>query len=135
MRITRCCYALRQLLSTQALDERSFFILSVLSIRDRLTLDELNAFIAYTGMLATADSMAALESQRLVALETDDGEMRYALTADGREASLRQIALAKAVEEDIAAKLGMGDTMALKLLLKRLISTSDPGMPDLWSAR
>ena len=121
--------------STQALDERSFFILSVLSIRDRLTLDELNTFIAYTGMLATADSMAALESQRLVAIETDDAGVRYALTADGREASLRQIALAKAVEEDIAAKLGMGDTMALKLLLKRLISTSDPGMPDLWSAR
>lgn len=128
-------YALRQLLSTQALDERSFFILSVLSIQDRLTLDELNAFIAYTGMLASAESMAALESQQLVALETDDGETRYALTADGREASLRQIALAKAVEEDIAAKLGTGDTMALKLLLKRLISTSDPGMPDLWSAR
>ena len=129
-------YALRQLLSTQALDERSFFILSVLSIQDRLTLEELNAFIAYTGMLASTESMAALESQHLVAVETDDGdEVRYALTADGREASLRQIALAKAVEEDIAAKLGTGDSMALKLLLKRLISTSDPGMPDLWSPR
>ena len=68
-------YALRQLLNTQALDERSFFILSVLSIRDRLMLDELNAFIAYTGMLATAESMDALASQRLVAIETEDGEM------------------------------------------------------------
>ena len=43
--------------------------------------------------------------------------------------------LAKAVEEDMAAKLGAGDAMALKLLLKRLIASSDPGMPDLWSAR
>jgi 3-hydroxy-9,10-secoandrosta-1,3,5(10)-triene-9,17-dione monooxygenase reductase component len=86
-------------------------------------------------MLATAESMAALASQHLVAIEAEDGETRYVLTADGREASLRQIALAKAVEEDIAAKLGTGDTMALKLLLKRLISTSDPGMPDLWSPR
>lgn len=128
-------HALRQLLHTQALDERSFFILSVLSIRDRLMLNELNAFIAYTGMLATPESMAALESQGLVALETDDGAERYVLTADGREASLRQIALAKAVEEDIGVKLGPGDTMALKLLLKRLISSSDPGMPDLWSPR
>ena len=57
------------------------------------------------------------------------------MTADGREASLRQIALAKAVEEDMADKLGAGDAMALKLLLKRLIASSDPGMPDLWSAR
>lgn len=128
-------YALRQLLSTQALDERSFFILSVLSIRDNLTLKEINAFIGYTGMLATEESMRALESQRLVALERQPAGARYVLTADGREASLRQIALAKAVEEDIAARLGPGDTMALKLLLKRLIASSDPGMPDLWSAR
>lgn len=128
-------HALRQLLSTQALDERSFFILSVLSIRDNLTLQEINTFIGYTGMLATAESMSALESQRLVALERQSASVRYVLTADGREASLRQIALAKAVEEDIAAKLGPGDTMALKLLLKRLIASSDPGMPDLWSPR
>lgn len=126
-------HALRQLLDTQALDERSFFVLSVLSIRDRLTLEELNAFIAYTGMLASAESMAALESQRLIAIEDEDGTPRHVLTADGREASLRQIALAKAVEEDIVAKLGSGDAMALKLLLKRLIASSNPGMPDLWS--
>lgn len=128
-------HALRQLLDTQALDERSFFVLSVLSIRDRLTLEELNAFIAYTGMLASAESMAALESQRLIAIEDEDGTPRHVLTADGREASLRQIALAKAVEEDIVAKLGSGDAMALKLLLKRLIASSNPGMPDLWSPR
>lgn len=126
-------YALRQLLDTQALDERSFFVLSVLSIRDRLTLDQLNAFIAYTGMLASRESMAGLEAQNLVATEYENGQERYVLTADGREASLRQIALAKAVEEDMAARLGEGDAMALKLLLKRLIASSDPGMPDLWS--
>lgn len=128
-------HALRQLLSTQALDERSFFILSVLSIRDGLSLQEINGFISYTGMLADETSMSALESQRLVAIEQDEEQTRYVLTADGREASLRQIALAKAVEEDVAAKLGTGDTMALKLLLKRLIASSDPGMPDLWSPR
>ena len=128
-------HALRRLLDTQALDERSFFILSVLSIRDHLSLPELNSFIAYTGMTATPESMAVLEAQRLVALETGAGGERYVLTADGREASLRQIALAKAVEEDMAERLGPGDTMALKLLLKRLIASSDPGMPDLWSPR
>jgi len=128
-------HALRQLLDTQALDERSFFVLSVLSIRDNLTLHEINAFIGYTGMLATTESMNTLEAQRLVAIEPDSGKVRYVLTADGREASLRQIALAKAVEEDIAGRLGPGDTMALKLLLKRLIACSDPGMPDLWAPR
>lgn len=128
-------HALRNLLDTQALDERSFFVLSVLSIRDHLTLEEINAFIAYTGMLADAASMSAMLQHNLVAEEQVGGRTRYVLTADGREASLRQIALAKAVEEDLAAKLGPGDTMALKLLLKRLIASSDPGLPDLWSPR
>lgn len=128
-------HALGQLLSTQALDERSFFILSVLSIRDGLNLEEINAFMSYTGMEATHESMTALEANQLVAIETEGGAQRYVMTAEGREASLRQIALAKAVEEDMAAKLGAGDAMALKLLLKRLIAISDPGTPDLWSAR
>ena len=86
-------------------------------------------------MVASEESMAALEASQLVATESEDGVVRYVMTADGREASLRQIALAKAVEEDMADKLGAGDAMALKLLLKRLIASSDPGMPDLWSAR
>lgn len=128
-------YLLRRLLEAHTLDERSFFVLSILSIRDNLTLAEVNAFIAYTGMQATADSMSALEQQRLVATETHAGTTRFVLTADGREASLRQIALAKAVEEDLADKLGPGDAMALKLLLKRLVAASDPGVPDLWAPR
>lgn len=128
-------HVLRRLLDFHALDERSFFILSVLSIRDNLTLDELNAFIAYTGMLATTESMNALAEQRLVAAETRSGQLRFVLTAEGREASLRQIAHAKAVEEVMVDKLGPGDTMALKLLLKRLIASSDPGIPDLWAPR
>lgn len=128
-------HALRKLLDSQALDERSFFVLSVLSIQDHLTLEDINAYIAYTGMLASAESMTALLQRDLVAEQQADGVTRYVLTTTGRKASLRQIALAKAVEEDLAAKLGPGDTMALKLLLKRLIASSDPGLPDLWSVR
>ncbi|MOA70428.1 hypothetical protein D3C78_1993020 [compost metagenome] len=43
------------------------------------------------------------------------------------------MALAKAVEEDVTEKLGSGDTQALKILLKRLIHATDPGLPDLWT--
>ena len=61
------------------------------------------------------------------------GKARYVLTADGREASLRHIAHAKALEEDLADKLGAGEIMALKMLLKHLIANTDPGLPDLWA--
>lgn len=126
-------YALRQLLASHALDEPAFFILSTLSVRDRLSLDELNAIIGYTGFVVTGAQLGALEAQRFIAREDDGDTLRFVLTADGREASLRQIAHAKAVEEDLADTLGAGDVMALKLLLKRLIACTDPGLPDLWA--
>ncbi|MCK0508162.1 flavin reductase family protein [Aromatoleum anaerobium] len=128
-------YALRGMLGGDALDETSFFLLSVLCIRDNLTLDEINAFVGYTGIEATQLAMKALEDRCFVACEMASEGARYVLTAHGREASLRQIALAKALEEDIADKLGAGDAMALKLLLKRLVASTDPGLPDLWAPR
>ncbi|KJK06986.1 MULTISPECIES: flavin reductase family protein [Pseudomonas] len=127
--------ALRLLLNNQQLDEQAFFILSVLCIRDNLSLEEINTFVSYTGHQVTLPSMRFLERQNLVAIEGDAGQLRFVLTANGREASLQQLALAKLVEEDLAAKLGPADAQALKVLLKRLIVVSDPGLPDLWAPR
>lgn len=127
---------LRRLLAEQQLDEHVFFILSVLCIRDNLTLDELNAFVAYTGHRVTAQTLADLERSDLIASEQDgEGTRRYLLTAAGRERSLHEIALAKAVESEVADKMEPGDVMALKVLLKRLVAATDPGLPDLWAAR
>lgn len=128
-------FALRRMLADDALDEANFFLLSVLCIRDDLTLDELNGFVSYTGIEATAEMMAQLEARRFVACERRGDQNRYVLTADGREVALRQIALAKAQEDNLADKLGVGDVMALKLMLKRLVATTDPGLPDLWAPR
>ncbi|THG83100.1 flavin reductase [Pseudomonas sp. A-1] len=128
--------SLRRLLAAQSLDEHVFFILSVLCISDNLTLDELNAFVGYTGHRVSAQTLAELERSDLIAGEQDaDGERRYLLTAAGRERSLHEIALAKAVESEVADKLEPGDVMALKVLLKRLVAATDPGLPDLWAAR
>jgi 3-hydroxy-9,10-secoandrosta-1,3,5(10)-triene-9,17-dione monooxygenase reductase component len=127
--------ALRQLLNSQQLDEQSFFVLSILCIRDDMTLEEINTFVTYTGREVTLASMRFLERQRLVAFEGPAQSPRFVLTAQGREVSLHQLALAKAVEEDLSAKLGAADAQALKVLLKRLIVVSDPGLPDLWAPR
>lgn len=126
---------LRHLLSSQQLDEHAFFVLSVLCIRDGLTLEELNEFVAYTGFSVTPATMPFLEKQGLVAIERIAGADRYVLTGAGREASLEEIALAKAVEQDLVARLGEVDAKMLKVLLKRLIATTDRGLPDLWGPR
>lgn len=126
--------ALHTLLKSHKLDEHAFFVLSVLSIKDKLTLEEINRFVSYTGREANLPLLAFLEKQGYIVAEEIDGQRRFILTAEGREISLEQIALAKAVEEEVTEKLGPGDAQALKILLKRLIKATDPGVPDLWSA-
>lgn len=127
--------ALRRLLDNQQLDEQAFYILSVLCIRDNLSLEEINTFVSYTGHEVTLPSMRFLERQNLVAIEGEPEQPRFVLTAKGREVSLHQLALAKMVEEELAAKLDAADAQALKVLLKRLIMVTDPGLPDLWAPR
>ncbi len=125
--------SLHSLLQAQKLDEQQFFILSILSIKDKLTLDEINSYVDYTGNTITTKEMDRLVASDFTVVVDDNGDSRYVLTANGLEASLKQIAMAKSVEEQVAAKLGRGDAETLKFLLKRLIKASDPGLPDLWS--
>lgn len=124
---------LRTLLHNQKLDEHAFFVLSVLSVQPQLTLAELNELVSYTGHQVTDEQMLSLQAQGLVNANVNLDQTAYTLTPTGREASLEHIALAKAVEQEVAEKLGLGDIQALKILLKRLITVTDPGVPDLWS--
>lgn len=128
-------HALRSQLNAQQLDEHAFYVLSVLCIRDNLTLDELNAFVSYTGKSVQPSTLLFLERQGLIACENKAGLIYYVITAAGRETSLEEIALAKAVEQDLVARLGTSDIQALKGLLKRLIASTDCGLPDLWGPR
>ncbi|EKM95644.1 TesA protein [Stutzerimonas degradans] len=125
--------ALRRLLHSQKIDEHAFFVLSVLCIQDNLTLDEINEFVSYTGREVTLSMMLFLEKQGYVVAEKQFGVLRFLLTAAGPEISLEQIALAKAVEQEVTDKLGPTDSQVLKVLLKRLIHDTDPGLPDLWA--
>ena len=124
---------LRTLLQNQQLDEHAFFVLSVLSIQDNLSLEQINHFVAYTGREVTISMLLFLQKQGYIVVDEQSSKQRFLLTGEGREASLEHVALAKAVEEEVTEKLGVGDTQALKFLLKRLIQATDPGLPDLWS--
>lgn len=124
---------LRTLLQNHKLDEHAFYVLSVLSIQDNLTLAQINHFVAYTGREVNLAMLLFLQKQGYIVADEQSGQQRFLLTGEGREVSLEHIALAKAVEEEVTEKLGIGDTQALKFLLKRLIQATDPGLPDLWS--
>lgn len=124
---------LRTLLRNHKLDEHAFFVLSVLSIQDNLTLEQINHFVAYTGREVSLTMLLFLQKQGYIVADERSGQQRFVLTGEGREVSLEHVALAKAVEEGVTEKLGSGDAQALKILLKRLIQATDPGLPDLWA--
>jgi 3-hydroxy-9,10-secoandrosta-1,3,5(10)-triene-9,17-dione monooxygenase reductase component len=122
-------YRMRKVFDEMALEDSHFFTLSVLNIQQKLTLDQLNTHLDYTGHSITDTDIDFLQKQDLIEKTNDDS---FTLTHAGREASLLHIAQAKAIEEELIEELGAGDVMALKLMLKRLINKTDPGLPDLW---
>lgn len=125
-------YRMRKVFDEQALEDSHFFALSVMNIQQELTLEQLNTHLDYTGHSLFEEDINFLKKQGLIQKLADD---TYQLTTSGRETSLHHIAQAKAIEEEIIEELGAGDVMALKLMLKRLISKTDPGLPDLWQAQ
>jgi 3-hydroxy-9,10-secoandrosta-1,3,5(10)-triene-9,17-dione monooxygenase reductase component len=126
---------MRSELAELGLGEREHFTLSVLGISDRRTLDEINAFTAYTGVTLTREAAADLESRGLVRCEPAEGGPRLSLTDAGQQALLRLVAAAKAIEVDALADLSEEEGRLLRHLLKRVIRTTDPGIPDLWASR
>lgn len=125
-------YRMRKVLDEQALEDSHFFALSVLNIQQQLTLEQLNTHLDYTGHSLSETDIEFLKSQDLI--KKLDGDS-YQLTSAGRKTSLHHIAQAKAIEEELIAELSAGDVMALKLMLKRLIHKTDPGLPDLWQVQ
>ncbi|TMM46985.1 flavin reductase family protein [Colwellia ponticola] len=125
-------YRMRKVLDQQALEDSHFFALSVMNIQPKQTLEQLNTHLDYTGHSLSEEDIDFLESQALISKIDNDS---YQLTDSGRVTSLHHIAQAKAIEEELIEELGAGDVMALKLMLKRLIHKTDPGLPDLWSTQ
>lgn len=119
----------RRTLSERGLADADFFLLSLLVVKDGLTVTEIAAHVAFTGVDIGPVALQALEARGLL---TQSGE-RYALTAAGRDAILHVMAAAKSVEADLTDRLGEGETAALRHGLKRLIAASDPGLPKLWA--
>ncbi len=126
----------RPTLDKHGLSDTDFFVLSLLSVRQPLSSEEIAVHIAYTG----ADiGLVALQSLRARGLIEPDGEYGggtggWRLGARGRDAILHVLAAAKAVEADALEQMDPMEAVVLRNLLKRLIAVTDPGLPKLWTS-
>lgn len=124
----------RSALNERQLSDADFFALSTLSVREPLSAADIAAHVAYTAVSVSPATLDALCARGLLQSGGAPEAPAYALTADGRDATLHVLAAAKAMEADLVGRLGELESAALRNLLKRLILATDPGLPKLWSA-
>lgn len=120
---------LRKPMASYGLSEADFYVLSVLSVQQPLTDAEIANHVAYTG---TDIGTVQLEKMLLKGLLERTADARMQLSREGSDAILHVLAAAKSAEADLFSQLGELEAVALRNLLKKAISATDPGLPKLW---
>ena len=126
-------FRIREQVRADGLSDDEYFILSTLAVRDGRTQAEIEAGLSYAGCDCSFPVLADLRQRGLLLPADGDGDLRWFLSDEGRRRTLHLIAAAKATESEVLATLGEWDAVALKNLLKQLVLSTDPGLPDLWS--
>jgi 3-hydroxy-9,10-secoandrosta-1,3,5(10)-triene-9,17-dione monooxygenase reductase component len=119
----------RPQLNERGLRDEDFFLLSLLSVQAPLSATDISAHMAYTGIDVGPQMLSALCDRGLLT-QLSSG---FALSDAGRDIILHLMAAAKSVEAAVSEKLGEHETALLRNLLKRLIASTDPGLPKLWT--
>jgi 3-hydroxy-9,10-secoandrosta-1,3,5(10)-triene-9,17-dione monooxygenase reductase component len=123
---------IRQHVHEKNLTDLEYFILTVLSMRDGKSAEQINAHFSYTGYIATPEVVQSLCARGLLRTKDGAGNAPCYLTPFGRDTTLHLIAAAKSYEADILSRVGDWDAVALKNLLKQLVIQTDLGLPQVW---
>jgi 3-hydroxy-9,10-secoandrosta-1,3,5(10)-triene-9,17-dione monooxygenase reductase component len=121
---------IRPLLAQEQLSDEEFYLLSTLTLKQRLAAGEVAE--ALNGV-PEGPRQHALENLRVRGLLQTEPDGASRLTTEGRACALRLISAAKAVESQVIEQLGTGEAAALKSLLNRLLHVLDPQVESLWS--
>ena len=122
----------RHTLDKHGLSDTDFFVLSLLSVSQPLSGEDIAAHMAYTGADIGPVALQALRAREL--LECDGNTAGWHLGTRGRDVILHVLAAAKSVEADALERLDPMEAVGLRNLLKRLIAVTDPGLPKLWTS-
>jgi 3-hydroxy-9,10-secoandrosta-1,3,5(10)-triene-9,17-dione monooxygenase reductase component len=108
-------------------------VLSLLSVQQPLTPEQIAAHTAYTGIDIGHVALQALVARGL--LQADAAlPQALRLAPAGSDAILHALAAAKAVEAGLVERIGALEAASLRNLLKQAINATDPGLPKLWQA-
>lgn len=119
---------IRPLLEAESLSDDEFYILSTLTLKHNMSLEQINTVMQ--GVLDHVGNgpLSALQDRGFIQLEDDE----YSLTQAGSDCALRLISAAKAVEAQVVESLGEEEAAVLKTLLTQLLDGIDPVAAELW---
>ncbi len=126
-------FRIREQVRADGLSDDEYFILSTLAVRDGRTQAEIEAGLSHAGCNCGFPVLAGLRQRGLLRAEDNPRDLLWFLSDEGRRRTLQLIAAAKDIESTVLDGLGEWDAVALKNLLKQLVLSTDPGLPDLWS--
>jgi 3-hydroxy-9,10-secoandrosta-1,3,5(10)-triene-9,17-dione monooxygenase reductase component len=121
---------IRPLLAQERLSDVEFYLLSTLTMKQRLAGGEVAEALKGVPETARETALRNLRTRGLLAVDADGASH---LTPEGTACALRVISAAKAVESQVVEQLGAGEAAALKSLLNRLLHVFDPKVESLWS--
>lgn len=127
-------HGLHASLDAAGLDDDEYFVLATLTVHDTLRGDEIDTAIGYSLKQRSSEALRTLVWRKLLIESVDaEGQKVFCLSHSGRTLALELIAVAKSIETSIVQRLGEADSNALRTLLHKLVTVTDPGLPDVWN--
>ncbi|MDO5604816.1 MAG: flavin reductase [Paracoccus sp. (in: a-proteobacteria)] len=120
---------LRGHVERQGLSDVHYNILSVLSMGDDRTMQDVAELVAITGHRPPEAAFHTLAAKGLIAIDADE---RISFTPSGRDFAVSLLAAGKSIEEDVERGLDAQEARLLKILLKRVIGQTHAVLPEAW---
>lgn len=125
-------WPLRAEFLNNGLDSVHYSILSILAMGDGRPIDQLKSLLEIVGLPANTDYVQDLVTHGLVELRPgQDGEHVH-FTNKGRARAIELIVAEKAAENHAVAGLDYQEVALLKDLLRRVIQSTEVGIPSTW---
>lgn len=123
---------LRDYLAQQDITPVEYYLLCALAVHDGRTLEEINEVNVLSGAAATQQTVASLREKAFICTRIEAGMAHLHLTDEGYLRSRALMGQARELESEAQRAIGVGDTLALKSLLKKLITHTPVEVPHPW---
>ena len=121
-------------LTSRKLTLSQYYLISLLGSFDDKSYDQLRDLLAFTGYEVTEKQVNELIDRELLSKrEEDGGQQRLRLSSAGQQLMMELASLSKEIENHAVAGLDFDQQQTLKLMLREIISITDPGAPNSWT--